>query len=56
MPYRPEATRPLRDRRVEYTIADEARAEQRKQDDAHIDSSADKWRYRPVPSAPKAPE
>lgn len=56
MAYRPETPRPLRDRRVEYTVADEARAERRKQDAEHIDSGAGKWRYRPVPVAPKLPE
>ncbi|TDN62727.1 hypothetical protein B0G77_6315 [Paraburkholderia sp. BL10I2N1] len=56
MAYRPEATRPLRDRRIEYTIADDARAERRKQDAVHIDSTAGKWRYRPVPATPKMPE
>jgi len=56
MAYRPEATRPLRDRRIEYTVADDARAERRKQDAVHIDSTAGKWRYRPVPTAPKMPE
>lgn len=56
MSYRPDAARPLRDRRTEFDLAEQARAEKRKQDDAQINSSAEKWRYRPVTPTEKAPE
>jgi hypothetical protein len=37
----------VRDRRAELGRADEARAEQREQDDTRNDPNASKWRYRP---------
>jgi hypothetical protein len=37
----------VRERRAELGRADEARAEQREQDDARNDPNASKWRYRP---------
>jgi hypothetical protein len=57
MSYRPDAAQPLRDKRTELDLADQARAEKRRQNDAQIDSGAEKWRYRPVtPAARKTPE
>jgi hypothetical protein len=57
MSYRPDAAQPLRDKRTELDLADQARAEKRRQNDAQIDSGAEKWRYRPVtPGARKTPE
>ncbi len=55
MSYRPDTPRPIRDRRTELELADQARAEKRKQDDAQIDSGAEKWRYRPATPATKTP-
>jgi hypothetical protein len=37
----------VRDRRAELGRADEARAEQRQQDDTRNDPNASKWRYKP---------
>jgi hypothetical protein len=48
--------RPLRDKRAEFDLADQARAEKRRQDDARIDSGAQKWRYLPATPVPKVPE
>ena len=48
MPYQPDANKPSRDRREEYGLADEAREQKRKEDAAHIDPGASKWRYRPT--------
>jgi hypothetical protein len=46
----------LKDKRTELDLADQERAEKRKQNDAQIDSGAEKWRYRPVTPASKKPE
>jgi hypothetical protein len=53
MPYLPDSNNPTRDRRAEYGLAEEARAEKRKQDATLIDPAASKWRYRPAPRAAK---
>ncbi|MGF7133897.1 hypothetical protein P3T40_005398 [Paraburkholderia sp. EB58] len=55
MSYRADAMRPLKDKRAELQEADQARAEKRKEDDARIDSGAEKWRYRPVTPSTKMP-
>jgi hypothetical protein len=55
MQFRPDASRPLRDRKVENSEADIERAEKRKQDDARIDSGAEKWRYVPPSRTVKNP-
>jgi hypothetical protein len=55
MSYRVDAMRPFKDKRAELEQADQARAEKRKEDDAQIDPSAEKWRYRPVTPATKIP-
>ena len=44
----------VRDRRAEFSRADEARAEQREHDDARNDPNASKWRYRPPQRDDKA--
>jgi hypothetical protein len=46
----------VRDRRAELSRADEARAEQRQQDDARNDPTAGKWRYHPPQREDKARE
>jgi hypothetical protein len=50
MAFLPGANNPTRDRRVEYSHADEERARKRTQDAAGIDPTAAKWRYRPTNS------
>jgi len=55
MSYRIDAMRPIKDKRAELQEADLARAEKRKEDDAQINSGAEKWRYRPVTPSTKIP-
>jgi hypothetical protein len=49
MAYQRSPTRAPNDRRTEYAVADDARAEIRKQLDALLDNNAGKWRYKAAP-------
>lgn len=48
MAFQNHFTNPTRDRRAEYSRADEDRAKQRTQDAVDLDPTASKWRYRAV--------
>lgn len=49
MAYQRSPTRAPSDRRSEYAVADDARAEVRRQQDLTLDNTAGKWRYKAVP-------
>jgi hypothetical protein len=50
MAYERRSTSSNPGKRVDYGLADQARAEKRKQQDAGIDTAATKWRYSPTPA------
>lgn len=49
MAYQRSPSRLPSDRRSEYAVADDARAEVRRQQDLALDNAAGKWRYKAVP-------
>ncbi|MGI4860076.1 MAG: hypothetical protein ACRYHA_24750 [Janthinobacterium lividum] len=49
MAYQRSPTRAPSDRRSEYAVADDVRAEVRRQQDLTLDTTAGKWRYKAVP-------